>query len=331
MSPPFLSVRNLVKHFPQSRTKLLQRERPLLKAVDGVSFDMELGTTLGLVGESGCGKSTTARLILRLIEATSGEIELEGKSVLKAGRDELLALRRQMQLVFQDPLSSLNPRMTIGTNIAEPLRFHGLGSAKARRGEAEAMLLRVGLKRQDYERYPHEFSGGQCQRVAIARALVLHPKLVVFDEPVSALDVSIQAQILKLLLGLQEELQLTYIFISHDLSVVKRVCDRIAVMYLGRIVEIANSDELYRNPNHPYSQALLSAIPLPDPKGKSIEDLQGLEGDVPSPINPPRGCHFHTRCPRRMAVCSEQSPLLQATAPRHQAACFLHQGITEDT
>ncbi len=324
MNPPFLAVRNLVKHFPQSRPRLLQRDRPLLKAVDGVSFTMDQGTTLGLVGESGCGKSTTARLVLGLIEPTAGEVLLEGEDIAQAGREELLALRRRMQLVFQDPLSSLNPRMSIGTNIAEPLRFHRLGSPKERRHQVEAMLETVGLKRHDYERYPHEFSGGQCQRVAIARAMILRPKLVVFDEPVSALDVSIQAQILTLLLRLQEELELSYIFISHDLSVVKRVCDRTAVMYLGRIVEIADSESLYRDPKHPYTQALLSAIPEPDPSARSIDELPGLEGDIPSPINPPSGCRFHTRCPVRMPICREEDPALQEVAPGHRAACLLH-------
>jgi oligopeptide transport system ATP-binding protein len=325
MTTPLLAVKGLVKHFPQGGARLIRREQPVLKAVDGVGFTMDHGTTLGLVGESGCGKSTTARLILRLIEPTAGEVLLEGRDVLRAPGQEMLALRRQMQLVFQDPLSSLNPRMSIGTNIAEPLRFHRLGDPRQRRAQAEAMLETVGLKLQDYDRYPHEFSGGQCQRVAIARALILRPKLVLFDEPVSALDVSIQAQILRLLLRLQEELKLSYIFISHDLSVVKRICDQIAVMYLGQIVESADSETLYRDPRHPYTQALLSAIPRPDPKATSIDDLPGLEGDVPSAVNPPSGCRFHTRCPYRMPICSERMPVFKTLGPKHASACFLHQ------
>jgi len=325
MTEPFLSVRDLTRHFAVPRKRLFEGGARSLKAVDGVSFDMARGTTLGLVGESGCGKSTTARLLLRLIEPTAGEVRLEGTDVTRAPPRSLRALRREMQLVFQDPLSSLNPRMSVGTNVAEPLRFMGEGDAGERRARAEAMLETVGLKAGDFDRYPHEFSGGQCQRVGIARALVLRPKLVVFDEPVSALDVSIQAQILTLLLELQRELALTYIFISHDLSVVKRVCDRIAVMYLGRIVELADSETLYRDPRHPYTRALLDAIPSPDPRAARIDDLRGLEGDVPSAIEPPPGCRFHTRCPHRMAVCSERRPLLEKTGPGHRAACFLHQ------
>jgi oligopeptide/dipeptide ABC transporter ATP-binding protein len=243
--------------------------------------------------------------------------------VLGCGKDELKQLRRQMQLVFQDPLSSLNPRMTVGDNIADPLRNHGIDTRRERRSAAEEMLQVVGLKREDFERYPHEFSGGQCQRVGIARAMILRPKLVVFDEPVSALDVSIQAQVLKLLLQLQEDFALTYIFISHDLSVIKRVCSRTAVMYLGKIVEEASSEQLYREPLHPYTQALLKAIPTPDPKKRRVEDLGGVEGDVPSPINPPKGCRFHTRCPHRMDICSQQEPPLTEKAPAHRVACFL--------
>ena len=325
MTLPLLTVKNLVKHFPQGGRLSLHSTPSVLKAVDGVSFEMAQGTTLGLVGESGCGKSTTARLILRLIDATAGQVMFQDHDVFRASRDEMLQLRREMQLVFQDPLSSLNPRMTVGTNISEPLRFHRLGDSKARRAQAEEMLETVGLKRQDYDRYPHEFSGGQCQRVAIARALILRPKLVVFDEPVSALDVSIQAQILRLLLRLQEAFRLSYIFISHDLGVVKRVCDRIAVMYLGQIVEMADSRQLYRNPLHPYSQALLNAIPPPDPDAARLEAFADLEGDVPSPVNPPSGCRFRTRCPKRMAVCSDRAPDLIEIEPGHFTACFLYQ------
>ncbi len=324
MSPPLLSVRGLTKHFPVAPKRLLQRERQVLKAVEAVDFDLPRGTTLGLVGESGCGKSTTARLILRLIEASAGAVTLDGVDVLGAGPAELQGLRREMQLVFQDPLSSLNPRMSVGVNIAEPLRFHGIGNGRERRRRAHEMLEVVGLKPDDFERYPHEFSGGQCQRVAIARALILRPKLVVFDEPVSSLDVSIRAQILSLLLRLQEDFELTYVFISHDLSVIKRVCDTIAVMYLGRIVEVTTSERLYREPMHPYTQALLQAIPAPDPRAKRYADLGGLEGDVPSPIDPPSGCHFHTRCPRRMEACTRDEPALVKRGAEHAVACHLY-------
>ena len=256
MSAPLLEVRDLVKHFALERKRLLQLQPDRLRAVDGVSFDVARGDTLGLVGESGCGKSTTARLILRLIEPTSGSVMLDGVDVLGSSVGDLRRLRREMQIVFQDPLSSLNPRMTVGENIAIQLHYHGIGSRVERIQQASELLEVVGLRAADYDRYPHEFSGGQCQRVAIARALLLRPKLIIFDEPVSALDVSIRAQILQLLLELQQDYQLTYIFISHDLSVVKRVCDRTAVMYLGRIVELAESERLYSEPLHPYTQAL---------------------------------------------------------------------------
>ncbi len=323
MSEPLLTVRDLSKHFPVARRKLLGGGDKL-KAVDGIDFELAQGKTLGLVGESGCGKSTTARLVLRLIEPSSGEVTLDGQDVIGASESKLRALRREMQLVFQDPLTSLNPRMSVGTNIAEPLRFHGLGSRAERQEMARELLDVVGLKPRDFDRFPHEFSGGQCQRVGIARALVLKPKLVVFDEPVSALDVSIQAQILTLLLSLQRDLGLSYIFISHDLSVIKRIADRTAVMYLGRIVETGPSEALYRRPLHPYTQALLNAIPLPDPKAKRVDDLGVLKGDVPSPISPPSGCRFHTRCPHRMPICSEKNPELKEAESGHQVACFLH-------
>ena len=323
MSAPLLQVRGLTKHFPVERRSLLRRPDKVLKAVDGIGFDLPRGQTLGLVGESGCGKSTTARLILRLIEPTAGTVTLDGVDVLGATPEALQRLRREMQLVFQDPLSSLNPRMSVGVNIAEPLRFHRIGERCEQRKRAREMLDVVGLKGRDFDRYPHEFSGGQCQRVAIARALILRPKLVVFDEPVSALDVSIRAQILKLLLRLQKDFELTYVFISHDLSVIKRICDSIAVMYLGEIVELGDSEQLYRAPQHPYTQALLKAIPTPDP-ARRYDELGGLEGDVPSPIDPPPGCRFHTRCPRKMEACAQRVPDLRDRGNGQLVACHLY-------
>ena len=323
MSEPLLSVRDLVKHFKLNPKGLFEAP-PVLRAVDGIDFDVTRGETLGLVGESGCGKSTTARLVLRLIEPTSGSVILDGVDVLACSKKELLALRREMQIVFQDPLSSLNPRMSVGNSIGEPLRFHHLADKVERFDRAREYLEIVGLNRDYYDRLPHEFSGGQNQRVAIARTLILRPKLLILDEPVSSLDVSIRAQILHLLIELQSQFKLTYIFISHDLSVVKRFCDRTAVLYLGKIVEIAESERLYREPLHPYSQALIRAIPEVNPEGLRAQALGGLEGDVPSPINPPKGCHFHTRCPHKMPICSEQEPPLKDLGGGHKVACFLH-------
>ena len=323
MTDALLEVTDLKKHFALPRRKLLE-ERPVLRAVDGISFDIARGETLGLVGESGCGKSTTARLVLRLLSPTGGQVKFDGDDILSATRDELIDLRREMQIVFQDPLSSLNPRMTIGVAIAESLRFHKVGSRAEQLEQARDLLSVVGLNRGHFDRFPHEFSGGQCQRVAIARALVLRPKLVVLDEPVSALDVSVQAQILKLLLELQKEFGLTYLFISHDLSVVKRICNRTAVLYLGKIVEAAPSDNLYREPLHPYTQALIRAVPIADPTKRRAAELETLEGDIPSAVDPPKGCRFHTRCPFAMAVCREREPDLKEVAPNHQVACFLH-------
>ena len=325
MSAPLLQVTALTKAFPVKGHAILGRAAPTLKAVDGVSFSLARGETLGLVGESGCGKSTTARLILRLIEPTGGSILLDGRDLLGCRGEQLRALRREMQIVFQDPLSSLNPRMTVGTNLAEPLRFHRVGTGRERRDEARRLLDVVGLQPHEFDRFPHELSGGQCQRLAIARALILKPKLIIFDEPVSALDVSIRAQILKLLLELQQRFGLTYIFISHDLSVVKRVSDRIAVMYLGRVVEIAESARLHAEPRHPYTRSLLQAIPVPDPRLKRIADFALLEGDLPSPANPPSGCRFHTRCAHRMPRCSQEEPPLREIATGHLASCFLYQ------
>jgi oligopeptide/dipeptide ABC transporter ATP-binding protein len=325
MTPSLLEITGLTKAFPMKGRAFLGGQAPVLKAVDGISFTLARGETLGLVGESGCGKSTTARLILRLIEPSGGSVRLDGRDLLGCTGEQLRALRREMQIVFQDPLSSLNPRMSVGTNLAEPLRFHGVGTRRERSDEARRLLEVVGLQPHEFDRFPHELSGGQCQRLAIARALILKPKLIIFDEPVSALDVSIRAQILKLLLELQQRFGLTYIFISHDLSVVKRVSDRIAVMYLGRIVEIAESARLHAEPRHPYTRSLLQAIPLPDPRLKRIGDFALLEGDLPSPANPPSGCRFHTRCAHRLPRCPQEEPLLREITTGHLASCFLYQ------
>ena len=323
---PLLQVKNLVKRFP-IRGGLLQRTVGQVHAVDGVSFDLMPGETLGVVGESGCGKSTTGRCILRLIEPTEGEVIFDGKNVTQADKGALRTLARDMQIIFQDPYASLNPRMTVGAIIGEALTIHKLApNAQAYNDRIVDLLETVGLAADHMRRYPHEFSGGQRQRIGIARALAVSPKLVVCDEAVSALDVSIQAQVINLLEDLQDKLGLTYIFIAHDLSVVEHTSDRVAVMYLGRIVEIASAHDLYTRPQHPYTEALLSAVPIPDPtiKRKRIR----LQGDVPSPINPPSGCHFHTRCPiAQKGLCDVSSPMLKGVATsadgRHQVACHL--------
>jgi oligopeptide/dipeptide ABC transporter ATP-binding protein len=323
MGSELLAVRGLTKHF-QLEAKGLFEKRLTVHAVDGIDFSLETGETLGLVGESGCGKSTVARLVLRLLEATAGSVIFDGEDVLNCSKEELRLLRRKMQLVFQDPQASLSPRMSVGVSIAEPLRFHGIGSQIERFQQAREFLEVVGLSADYFDRLPHEFSGGQNQRVAIARALILRPKLVILDEPVSALDVSIRAQILNLLRDLQRQFNLTYMFISHDLSVVKQFCDRTCVLYLGKIVEITESERLYREPLHPYTQALIEAIPAPDLKSPPVTERAGLEGDIPSPINPPSGCRFHTRCPMRMEKCSQQEPQLREVKPGHRVACFLN-------
>ncbi|MCA3253574.1 MAG: ABC transporter ATP-binding protein [Pseudomonadota bacterium] len=319
---PLLQVRNLVKQFP-IKGGLLQRTVDRVHAVDGVSFELAAGETLGVVGESGCGKSTTGRCILRLIEPTSGEVWFGGRNVTAMPREELRALAREMQIIFQDPYASLNPRMTVGAIIGEGLVIHGLArSAREIEDRVAALLATVGLSPDHMRRYPHEFSGGQRQRIGIARALAVDPKMIVCDEAVSALDVSIQAQVINLLEDLQEQFHLTYVFIAHDLSVVEHISDRVAVMYLGRIVELAPAQQLYTTPQHPYTEALLSAVPIPDPTVKRKRIM--LQGDVPSPIRPPSGCHFHTRCPiARPGLCDKERPELKQSGDGHWVSCHL--------
>jgi oligopeptide transport system ATP-binding protein len=302
-----VEVKQLKKHFP-IRRGVIRRQVGAVQAVDGLTFDIYKGETLGLVGESGCGKSTTGRTILQLLEPTEGHVLFEGKDLTQLSRGELRQARRDMQMIFQDPYASLNPRMTVGNIVGEPLEVHSIGSSRERRERVKELLNLVGLNPYFIKRYPHEFSGGQRQRIGVARALATNPSFIVADEPISALDVSIQAQVVNLLDDLKAELGLTYLFIAHDLSMVRYISDRVAVMYLGRIVELSERDEVYDHPLHPYTQALLSAIPIPDPGKEEQRQRLILEGDVPSPANPPQGCRFHTRCPYVTEICREEDP-----------------------
>jgi oligopeptide transport system ATP-binding protein len=320
---PLLEVTDLVKHYAV-RGGVLRRRVGTVHAVDGVSFSLATGETLGLVGESGCGKSTVARSVLRLIEPSSGAIKLDGTDITRLGKTALRPHRRSMQIVFQDPFASLNPRMTAGDIVGEPLEVHGLATGQRKRDRVGELFEQVGLRPDQMKNYPHQFSGGQRQRICIARALSLGPKLIVCDEPVSALDVSIQAQVINLLIDLQRRHGFSYLFIAHDLAVVAHISHRVAVMYLGRIVEIADKRELFANPRHPYTQALLASVPVADPKAKRLVPL--IDGDVPSPINPPAGCSFHTRCRHVMNRCKVERPVLAGTNTQHQVACWLNEG-----
>ena len=327
-SEVLLSVSNLKMHFPITRGIILQRQVGSIKAVDGITFDLMRGETLGLVGESGCGKSTTGRAILQLYEPTAGEVVFEGQDLTEINSGELRRLRRRMQMIFQDPYASLNPRMTVGSIVGEPLEVHKIGGSRREQQQRVQELLEiVGLNPYFINRYPHEFSGGQRQRIGVARALAVNPSFIVCDEPISALDVSIQAQVINLLEDLQSEMGLTYLFIAHDLSVVRHISDRIAVMYLGKIVELADREVLYENPLHPYTQALLSAVPIPDPQVEKKRQRIILEGDVPSPAEPPTGCNFNTRCPQVMDICRQYEPSFADVGDGHRVACFLYDQV----
>ena len=327
-SEVLLSVSNLKMHFPITRGIILQRQVGSIKAVDGITFDLMRGETLGLVGESGCGKSTTGRAILQLYEPTAGEVVFEGQDLTEINSGELRRMRRRMQMIFQDPYASLNPRMTVGSIVGEPLEVHKIGGSRREQQQRVQELLEiVGLNPYFINRYPHEFSGGQRQRIGVARALAVNPSFIVCDEPISALDVSIQAQVINLLEDLQSEMGLTYLFIAHDLSVVRHISDRIAVMYLGKIVELADREVLYENPLHPYTQALLSAVPIPDPQVEKKRQRIILEGDVPSPAEPPTGCNFNTRCPQVMDICHQYEPSFTDVGDGHRVACFLYDQV----
>ncbi|MGI5289620.1 ABC transporter ATP-binding protein [Nonomuraea polychroma] len=323
-----LSVQNMEKHFPVTKG-LFKRQVGAVKAVDGISFDVFKGETLGLVGESGCGKSTTGRLVTRLLEPTAGKVVFEGQDITHMGQGRLRPLRRDMQMIFQDPYSSLNPRHTVGAIVGAPFRIQGVKTEHGVKKAVQDILELVGLNPEHYNRYPHEFSGGQRQRIGIARTLALKPKLIIADEPVSALDVSIQAQVVNLLEDLQNELDLTYVVIAHDLSVVRHISDRVAVMYLGKIVEIAERKQLYSAPMHPYTNALLSAVPVPDPKARKERERIRLVGDVPSPLNPPPACRFHTRCWKAQEICRTVEPPLEELASGHRVACHFPENAPE--
>jgi len=319
---PLLRAENLVKHFPLTRGIVFRKRIGAVQAVDGVNFELHSGETLGLVGESGCGKSTVAKLLLRLEEPTSGRALYKGRDIFSMGKGELRALRRNIQIVFQDPYASLNPRMTVGGIIGEPLTIHrGVVPRDRIRSRVQELLEVVGLDPDHINRYPHQFSGGQRQRIGVARALALNPEIIICDEPVSALDVSVQAQVINLLERLQEEFKLAYIFVAHDLSVVRHISDRVAVMYLGKIVEVGTEDEIYTRPTHPYTQALLSAVPVPDPTLRGKRQRIVLTGDVPSPANPPSGCRFRTRCWKAQEICAKEEPPLIARGFDHPSAC----------
>jgi oligopeptide transport system ATP-binding protein len=328
---PLLRAEHVIKYFPIKRGVLIQREVAQVHAVDDISLEVRPGETIGLVGESGCGKSTLGRCFVRLLPLTDGRIEFAGQDISKLSRRKLRPLRRELQIVFQDPYASLNPRKRVGQIIGTPLEIHGIGDRRERKRQVQELLEKVGLSPEHYNRFPHEFSGGQRQRIGVARALALRPKLVIADEPVSALDVSIQAQVINLLADLQEEFDLTYVFIAHDLGVVRHVSDRIAVMYLGKIVEISPADELYERPIMPYTEALLSAVPIPDPRESDARERIVLEGDVPSPIKPPSGCRFHPRCRYATDVCSQIEPPLVDYGNGHLAACHHPLNVDKET